>query len=252
MKKARNESIEVRSKRSTRNRSKGTFEDRVESSVEQTGKVPLVGESFKPKTAAQAEYQQAIEDGSSVYVFGIGAAGAGKTHVAVSLALEMMAEGRIQELVVTRPAKEAGEEELGLLPGELDEKFSPYLTPIKEIAQRRLPRGMWDYLVKVGRIRAIPLGFMRGMTFNNAFILADEAQNISPALMKMLVTRIGYNSKMVIDGDVSQSDISGPNGLQDAIKRIGKLRFTRVVEFQRSDCVRHGAIAEVLAAYEKK
>lgn len=214
---------------------------------ESTGKIALIGEALVGGNAAQRAYIKAME--SSVYTFGVGPAGTGKTYCEVNLAIEMLAAGKVERIIVTRPAVTA-DEEMGHLPGELEEKFSPYLVPILEVLKKRLRPGVLGHLLKSGVIEAVPVGFCRGRTFDNAFVIVDEAQNTTPEQMKMLLTRVGKNSVMVINGDPTQKDIKEDSGLPDAIARIGKLKITSVVNFTKKDCMRSGATKAVLDCYE--
>ncbi len=203
---------------------------------------PLVG-----KNRNQERYLKAM--GSSTIVFGTGPAGVGKTYLATAFAADELLGGHIDQIIVTRPAIEAGES-LGFLPGEIDEKFDPYLQPFKDVLYRRLGKSHTENLIKNGRIEATPLAYIRGRTFRNAIIILDEAQNTTPEQMKMFLTRIGENSTMIINGDLRQSDIKGPNGLADALNRLGDVDGIRVVEFERKDIVRHGIIQDIIEAYE--
>ncbi|WP_323016502.1 PhoH family protein [Castellaniella sp.] len=197
------------------------------------------------QTAKQKQYIAAIQNFD--VTFGLGPAGTGKSYVATMIAADMLDRGEVDRIIITRPAVES-QEEFGFLPGELADKYEPYLAPIKEILYERLGKGATDYFVKSGRIEAIPLAFMRGRTFRDAFVIFDEAQNATPGQMKLFLTRIGDNCKVVIDGDAAQSDI--PNsGLVDAANRVSHIPCVRVITFDRSDVVRSGFVSEVLAAY---
>lgn len=203
---------------------------------------------IKPKTEAQKRYLNAIR--ISDLTFGIGPAGTGKTFIAVCEAADMLRNGDIEKLIVTRPAVEAGES-LGFLPGEMDEKFDPYFAPVKEILIRRLGAGQTEYFIKSGKIEAKPLAFMRGTTFQNAFVLLDEAQNTTPTQMKLFLTRIGEHTKVVVDGDINQKDIKGTSGLEDAVDRFGGRRWCSLVQFGHDDIVRSGIAKEIVLGYEK-
>lgn len=229
---------------------KSKEEDSVIESLEQYGTFGLRGAPFSPKTPNQRKYEQAILSKESIYVFAKGPAGSGKTYAAVTLAIQQMASGKLNQIVITRPAKAACDEELGFLPGELNEKFQPYLAPILEVLQEHVHRGIIDYLLKYKRIEAVPLAFMRGRTFKQCMLIVDEAQNTTPEQMKMILTRTGNGTKVIINGDESQSDIRGMSGLQDGIARIGHLSITRVIHFHATDCVRSTAVQQVLDCYE--
>lgn len=201
-----------------------------------------------PRTAAQHKYIVAILN--NALTFGIGPAGTGKSYCAGALAAEALESGQIERIVLTRPAVEAGEN-LGFLPGALDEKFSVYIDAFRDILNERLGAGTVDYCLRHGRIVAAPLAFMRGKTFNSkTFVVLDEAQNTTPAQMKMFLTRIGDNCKVVINGDVEQSDIRGHNGLQDALQRLNGLPGIYIHRFERSDIVRSGLVRDIIDRYE--
>lgn len=205
----------------------------------------------KPLTAYNSA-QQAYIDAIQKYhlTFGIGPAGTGKSYCAGALAAEALESGRIERIILTRPAVEAGEQ-LGFLPGALDEKFSVYIDAFREILAERLGAGTVDYCLRHGRIVAAPLAFMRGKTFNQKnFVILDEAQNTSTAQMKMFLTRIGEGCRVVINGDIEQSDIRGHNGLADAVKRLGDLPGVYIHRFEREDIVRSGLVRDIIDRYE--
>jgi phosphate starvation-inducible protein PhoH and related proteins len=200
------------------------------------------------RTPAQQHYINAIKH--HCLTFGIGPAGTGKSYCAGALAAEALESGRIERIILTRPAVEAGEQ-LGFLPGELEEKYAVYIDAFRDILNERLGRGVVDYCLRHGRIVGAPLAYMRGKTFNNnTFVILDEAQNTTPAQMKMFLTRIGEDSKVVINGDIRQSDIRGPNGLEDAINRVGGLPGVHIHSFERDDIVRSGMVRHILDRYE--
>ena len=203
---------------------------------------------LQAQTPAQQRYINAIK--SHCLTFGIGPAGTGKSYCAGALAAEALESGRIERIILTRPAVEAGEQ-LGFLPGELEEKFAVYIDGFRDILNERLGRGVVDYCLRHGRIAAAPLAFMRGKTFNNnTFVILDEAQNTTPTQMKMFLTRIGENCKVVVNGDIRQSDVRGPNGLADAIGRVRGLPGVYVHEFEKEDIVRSGLVRELMERYE--
>src|SRR5690554_4369919 len=203
---------------------------------------------LRPRTSAQHARIDAIN--KSCLNFGIGPAGTGKSYCGGALAAEALESGRIERIILTRPAVQAGEQ-LGFLPGALDEKFSVYIDAFREILNERLGAGTTDYCLRHGRIVAAPLAFMRGKTFNSkTFVVFDEAQNTSLAQMKMFLTRIGEDSRVVINGDIEQSDIRGPNGLQDAIERLNDLPSVYVHRFERDDIVRSGLVRDIIDRYE--
>ena len=204
---------------------------------------------FSAKTEAQKKYFSALN--AFTIVFGVGPAGTGKTACAVAHACQELYFGRIDKIIVTRPAVEAAGESLGFLPGEIEDKFAVYLTPIKEIAEEVLGKGHYEMFVKEGKIQGVPLAYCRGRTFNDAHIILDEAQNTTPEQMKMLLTRIGRDSKIFVNGDSEQSDIKGTNGMDDAISRISWIPSVKIVEFGMDDIVRNGIISEILQSYRK-
>ncbi|MDY7537632.1 PhoH family protein [Undibacterium sp. RTI2.1] len=200
--------------------------------------------ALKPK---QQQYINAIKNFD--VTFATGPAGTGKTYLCAALAAQELDAKRIDKIIITRPAVEAGES-LGFLPGELEEKFDPYLTPFREILDLRLGKTFVDYLIKNKRIEAAPLAFMRGRTFTNAWVILDEAQNTTPMQMKMFLTRIGKGCKMIINGDVDQKDIPGKSGLADAIGRFNHIPAIKHVKFDREDSVRHDLVQDILLGYE--
>lgn len=206
-------------------------------------------EPLRARTKAQQEYISAIK--TNMLTFGIGPAGTGKSYCAAALAAEALEAGTIERIILTRPAVEAGES-LGFLPGDLDEKFSVYIDAFRDILNERLGAGTVEYCLRHGRIVAAPLAFMRGKTFNDkTFVILDEAQNTSPAQMKMFLTRIGEGCKVVINGDVKQSDIRGVNGLSNAIDLLDDLPDVYIHEFEREDIVRSGLVRDIIDRYEQ-
>lgn len=209
---------------------------------------PRSPQPLRAKNQAQQNYIHAIRN--HALTFGIGPAGTGKSYCAGALAAEALESGRIERIIITRPAVETGEN-LGFLPGDLDQKFSVYIDAFRDILNERLGAGTVDYCLRHGRIVAAPLAYMRGKTFNSkTFVILDEAQNTSVAQMKMFLTRIGEDCKVVINGDLEQSDIKGPNGLADAIRRLDNLRGVHVHEFAREDIVRSGLVRDIMDRYE--
>jgi phosphate starvation-inducible PhoH-like protein len=204
--------------------------------------------AFRPINTSQARYAGLI--GSMELVFGLGPAGTGKTYVAGMLAAEALLEGRVKRIIATRPIVEAGEE-LGFLPGELEEKTAPYFRPLREVLERRLGRGHVEALIKGRKIEMLPLAFMRGHSFQDAFVILDEAQNTTPTQMKMFLTRQGEGSVVVVDGDSTQKDIPGPSGLVDAVRRLRDLPSVGVHRFTREDIVRSGLVQAIVERYEE-
>lgn len=201
------------------------------------------------QTAKQKIYMAAIA--SSDLIFGTGEAGSGKTYVATALACAELVAKRIDKIIVTRPAQEAGES-MGFLPGELNEKFAPYLRPLEDVFVERLGKSRYEYFVKARQIEAIPLAYMRGMTFARCWVLVDEAQNATPRQMQMLLTRIGQDCKVIVDGDPEQSDIKGLCGLSDALATVRELPGVAHVHFEAADVVRSGLCQAVVKAYARR
>lgn len=204
-----------------------------------------------PRSATQAEYIQTMMQNE--LVFGLGPAGTGKTYLAVALAVSMMLEGTIDKIILSRPAVEAGEN-LGFLPGDLKEKVDPYLRPLYDALYEMLPAEQVDKKLALGEIEIAPLAFMRGRTLSNAFIILDEAQNTTPMQMKMFLTRLGENSRMVVNGDLSQVDLPRGvvSGLRDALDVLHGTPNIGSVRFSATDVVRHGLVAKIVKAYEEK
>ncbi len=200
----------------------------------------------KPLNFIQGEYLEAIK--TSDVVFGIGSAGTGKTYVAASYAAGELFHRRIQKIILTRPNVETGRG-LGFLPGELDEKYAPYLDPFDNVFQRTLGKGFYEYALKSKDIEPKPLGFMRGSSFDNAIILVDEVQNMTKTEFKMLLSRIGKNCKVILSGDPDQTDIQD-SGLKDAVHRLEGLEGISVVRFLDSDIVRSKMCKQIIMAYK--
>ena len=204
-----------------------------------------------PRSATQAQYIQEMM--KNELVFGLGPAGTGKTYLAVALAVSMMLEGRIDKIILSRPAVEAGEN-LGFLPGDLKEKVDPYLRPLYDALYEMLPAEQVDKKIALGEIEIAPLAFMRGRTLSNAFVILDEAQNTTPMQMKMFLTRLGENSRMVVNGDLSQVDLprGTVSGLRDALDILNGTPNISSVRFSAADVVRHGLVAKIVKAYEER
>lgn len=201
------------------------------------------------KTETQKRYINAIKNFQ--LTFATGPAGTGKTYIAASLAAQALLAGSIEQIILTRPAVEAGES-LGFLPGELEEKFDPYLQPFLDVLNRRLGKSHVDCLVKSEKILAVPLAYMRGRTFRDAFVILDEGQNTSPVQMKMFLTRIGENCKVVVNGDLDQQDTTGESGLADAIRRCSWIPSVKTVEFTKADIVRSGLVQDIVSSYSTR
>ena len=202
-----------------------------------------------PKTMTQRLYMDAIE--SHDLVFGIGPAGTGKTYLAVAMAVAALLSKRVSRIVLTRPAVEAGER-LGFLPGTLQEKIDPYLRPLYDAMYEMIEPEKIEKLLERNSIEVAPLAFMRGRTLNDCFIIMDEAQNTTPEQMKMILTRQGFNSKMVVTGDTTQIDLPGHtrSGLVQAIDVLRGVEGIRFVQFDDRDVVRHSLVQKIVRAYE--
>ncbi|GMQ79948.1 MAG: PhoH family protein [Thermodesulfobacteriota bacterium] len=202
-----------------------------------------------PKSQAQKEYIDAIR--SSDMVFGIGPAGTGKTYLAMAMAVAAFSKGKVNRIILTRPAVEAGEA-LGFLPGDLAQKIDPYLRPLYDALHDMMQFEKVSNLIEQGVIEVAPLAFMRGRTLNDSFVILDEAQNTTSEQMKMFLTRIGFSSKAVITGDITQIDlpIGKPSGLievKDILQGIEGIKF---IFFSKKDVVRHGLVQKIIKAYE--
>ena len=204
-----------------------------------------------PRSATQAEY--IVEMMNNELVFGLGPTGTGKTYLAVALAVTMMLEGSVDKIILTRPAVEAGEN-LGFLPGDLKDKVDPYLRPLYDALYEMLPAEQVDKKLAAGEIEIAPLAYMRGRTLANAFVILDEAQNTTPMQMKMFLTRLGENSRMVVNGDLSQVDLPRGvvSGLRDALDTLKGVNGISAVAFSANDVVRHGLVAKIVRAYEQR
>lgn len=218
----------------------------IEEPIADLHQTPPSRKPIEARTATQQRYRNAIQ--SADLIFAVGPAGTGKTYMPVALAAEALMAKQIGKIIVTRPAVEAGEE-LGFLPGELDEKYEPYLAPVRQIFMERMGKGPMEYALKAKRIEPIPIGFMRGMTFKDCWVLVDEAQNLTPKQMKLLLTRIGENCKVIVAGDTDQVDIQGPSGLADAVRRTHWIKQARTIKFTEDDVVRSGLVKDILRAY---
>jgi phosphate starvation-inducible PhoH-like protein len=203
----------------------------------------------KPITALNKIQQQYLNTiRANIITFAIGSAGTGKTYIAASYAAQMLEEGNIDTIVMTRPNVEAGRG-FGFLKGELEEKFAPYIEPLLDVLNERLGKSHTEYLVKRGAIQFKPLEFLRGKTFSNCLYILDEAQNTTPSQMKLFLSRIGEDTKVIIDGDIEQKDINGICGLEDAVNRLRNIDNIGIVEFTVDDVVRSGICKEILLAY---
>ncbi|MCX6429424.1 MAG: PhoH family protein [Actinobacteria bacterium] len=208
------------------------------------------GKSVRPKTANQKHYVDAID--ANTITFGIGPAGTGKTYLAMAKAVAALQAKEVTRIILTRPAVEAGEH-LGFLPGTLSEKIDPYLRPLFDALHEMLDQDSIPRLMQLGIIEVAPLAYMRGRTLNDAFVILDEAQNTSPEQMKMFLTRLGFGSRMVVTGDVTQIDLpsgakSGLKVIREILSEIDDIAF---IELSSQDVVRHSLVGEIVDAYSK-
>ncbi|MBP3328260.1 MAG: PhoH family protein [Clostridia bacterium] len=208
------------------------------------------GRPVKPKTLGQEKYVDAIKE--KTIVFGIGPAGTGKTYLAVAMAVNAFRAKEINRIILTRPAVEAGEK-LGFLPGDLQQKVDPYLRPLYDALFDMLGAENFQRYQERGNIEVAPLAYMRGRTLDDSFIILDEAQNTTPEQMKMFLTRLGFNSKMVVTGDVTQIDLPDGkrSGLVEASKILKNIDDIETIHFTEKDVVRHRLVQDIIKAYEK-
>jgi phosphate starvation-inducible PhoH-like protein len=207
------------------------------------------GKSLRPKTLGQKEYVDAID--THTIVFGIGPAGTGKTYLAMAKAVQALQRKEVERIILTRPAVEAGER-LGFLPGTLTDKIDPYLRPLYDALNEMMDPEMVPKLLAAGTVEVAPLAYMRGRTLNNAFIVLDEAQNTSPEQMKMFLTRLGFGSKMVVTGDVTQVDLpNGASGLQLVTRVLDQIDDIHFARLTSADVVRHTLVGQIVDAYTR-
>lgn len=213
--------------------------------------LPVRGGLVTPKTKGQIEYVEAIK-GYDI-VFGMGPAGTGKTYLAMAMAVNALKKQLVRRIVLTRPAIEAGEN-LGFLPGSLEEKVLPYLRPLYDALYEMIEPAQAELYTEQGVIEVAPLAYMRGRTLNEAFVILDEAQNSTPDQMKMFLTRLGFDSKVVITGDPTQSDLPGRevSGLLDAERVLSNIPDIKFVHLTGADTVRHDLVMKIINAYEKE
>lgn len=212
--------------------------------------VKTMKKSVKPYSPAQANYIEALMKND--VVFTLGPAGTGKTYLAVAMAVAMFNSHRVEKIILSRPAVEAGEK-LGFLPGDLKEKIDPYLRPLYDALHDMIPAEKLARHMEAGDIEVAPLAFMRGRTLANAFVILDEAQNTTPTQMKMFLTRLGENSRMVITGDLTQTDLPKDvkSGLGDVVRKVEGIEGIACVRFTDRDVVRHPLAAKIIKAYDE-
>ena len=229
------------------------YEDQEEAMVEMDRELichTLQGKPIKPKTLGQKRYVDAIREG--MITFGLGPAGTGKTYLAMAMAITAVQRNEVSRIILTRPAIEAGEK-LGFLPGDLQSKIDPYLRPLYDALYQIMGAESFAKNSEKGLIEVAPLAYMRGRTLDNAFIILDEAQNTTPAQMKMFLTRIGFGSKVVITGDATQKDLPAGtvSGLDVAVKVVKNLEGISICTLTSKDVVRHPLVQKIVKAYEE-
>lgn len=204
---------------------------------------------ISPRSAGQQRYMRTLMD--SELAFGLGPAGTGKTYLAVGMAVSMLTSGRVDRIILSRPAVEAGER-LGFLPGDMRDKIDPYLRPLYDALYDMLPAEQVDRRLETGEIEVAPLAFMRGRTLANAYVILDEAQNATPVQMKMFLTRLGENARMVVTGDLSQIDLPRgvTSGLRHAVRTLEGVKGVATTQLSAGDVVRHELVSRIVNAYE--
>ena len=207
------------------------------------------GKPIKSKTVGQKKYVDLLK--KKTITFGIGPAGTGKTYLAVAIAVNAYKEKQVEKIILTRPAVEAGEK-LGFLPGDLQEKVNPYLRPLYDALQEMLGLDSFSKMMERGTIEIAPLAYMRGRTLSNAYVILDEAQNTTKEQIKMFLTRLGENSKMVITGDLTQIDLPAghTSGLKHAVKILKDINDIGIIRLSEKDVVRHPLVQQIVKAYE--
>ena len=212
--------------------------------------VTVKGKPIKPKTLGQKKYIDAIEN--NTITFGIGPAGTGKTYLAVAMAVRAFRDEQVSRIILTRPAVEAGEK-LGFLPGDLQDKVDPYLRPLYDAMFDMMGPENFQRNMEKGCIEVAPLAYMRGRTLDDSFIILDEAQNTTPEQMKMFLTRLGFNSKAIVTGDVTQIDLpnAGRSGLIEAVKVLKNIDDIAIMKLTEKDVVHHKLVQDIITAYER-
>ncbi len=224
---------------------------KVNSKIIQSAVINTPKKKVSARSINQAKFIEALKE--STMTFGVGPAGTGKTYLAVADAVENMSKGKVEKIILSRPAVEAGEQ-LGFLPGDLKEKIDPYLRPLYDALEDCMYKDKIAKLLDREKIEIAPLAFMRGRTLSNSYIILDEAQNTTPMQMKMFLTRLGKDSKMVITGDLTQVDLpkKGNSGLYEALEVTNDINKVRQIHFEGKDVVRHPIVNEIVENYQKK
>lgn len=225
-------------------------EDKLSSMATDTVCITAKGKPVKAKTLGQKKYCEAIRN--NTITFGVGPAGTGKTYLAVAMAVTAFRSKEVNKIILTRPAVEAGEK-LGFLPGDLQSKVDPYLRPLYDALFEMLGAENFQRYQERGTVEVAPLAYMRGRTLDDSFIILDEAQNTTPEQMKMFLTRLGFNSKMVVTGDITQIDLPGgkKSGLKRVMRILKNVDDIEICRFTQKDVVRHRLVQEIIKAYEK-
>jgi phosphate starvation-inducible PhoH-like protein len=210
----------------------------------------IQGKPIKPKTVGQKRYIDAIR--KNMIVFGVGPAGTGQTYLGMAMAIQAFKENQVSRIILTRPAIEAGEK-LGFLPGDLQSKVDPYLRPLYDALYQIMGPESFQHNMEKGLIEVAPLAYMRGRTLDNSYIILDEAQNTTPAQMKMFLTRIGFGSKVIVTGDLTQKDlpVGTQSGLDSALKILKDIEDIGIIQFTNADVVRHPLVQRIVEAYER-
>ena len=210
---------------------------------------PPVREPLKALNPRQAEYIRAIYKGSQVFT--LGPAGTGKTYIAASIAADMLLDGKIERIILSRPAVGVDEEH-GFLPGDINKKIAPWVVPFTEVIQKRMGRDRFKHAMHQGQIEIVPIAYMRGRTFDNCLVFLDEAQNTTYSQIKMFLTRIGEEAKVIVNGDIRQTDLDGESGLATVLNIIDKHQLpVPVIEFTNDDVVRSGICKLWAEAFDK-
>lgn len=222
------------------------LEQQLQGTVTYEDRERFTRKALEARTEAQGHYILSMQ--SNQLTFGVGPAGTGKTFCCTYLAAQLFADRKVAKIIVTRPAVEAGGG-LGFLPGTIQEKFEPYFAPFRQVLEDYFGASHLEYLIRRGQVEIAPLEYIRGLTFDDAFVILDEAQNTTPTQMKLFLTRLGQYSRVVVNGDVDQKDIRCRSGLEDAIERLEGCPGVNICHFTEDDVVRSGLVREILKRY---